>query len=29
MHARRARGSTMKRKQSGMTLTSFVVVLAV
>ncbi|PPU28362.1 DUF4845 domain-containing protein [Xanthomonas arboricola] len=29
MHARRAGGSTMKRKQSGMTLTSFVVVLAV
>ncbi|QBG84359.1 DUF4845 domain-containing protein [Xanthomonas oryzae] len=29
MHARRARGSTMKRKQSGMTLMSFVVVLAV
>ncbi|AEQ97281.1 DUF4845 domain-containing protein [Xanthomonas oryzae pv. oryzicola] len=29
MHARRARGSTMKRKQSGMTLISFVVVLAV
>ncbi|WP_372178295.1 DUF4845 domain-containing protein [Xanthomonas axonopodis pv. phyllanthi] len=29
MNARRARGSTMKRKQSGMTLTSFVVVLAV
>ncbi|MCC8552534.1 DUF4845 domain-containing protein [Xanthomonas hortorum] len=29
MHARRSRGSTMKRKQSGMTLTSFVVVLAV
>ncbi|CAD7379023.1 DUF4845 domain-containing protein [Xanthomonas arboricola] len=29
MHARRAGGSTMKRKQGGMTLTSFVVVLAV
>ncbi|WP_115561647.1 DUF4845 domain-containing protein [Xanthomonas arboricola] len=29
MHARRAGDSTMKRKQSGMTLTSFVVVLAV
>ncbi|BBJ97184.1 hypothetical protein Xcc1_29140 [Xanthomonas campestris pv. campestris] len=29
MHAVRAGGHTMKRKQSGMTLTSFVVVLAV
>ncbi|MFA0922649.1 DUF4845 domain-containing protein [Xanthomonas fragariae] len=29
MHAGRAWGHTMKRKQSGMTLTSFVVVLAV